>query len=588
MKGEIGFQIDQWLPEKMEKCLISSQSDNRTEEDKLVSDNRVVPSSISTDREDQEFFPPRGTSVIKPSLPIWAAAKRNAKLNPSTSVSPASNHIHHERSPSCLDVPVFGCTSSMSGSVSPESHNNGSEPSSPKWGCDKSVKHSSPSPSSTSSHTDLTNSHQLHFNNLDFSPNIEQKMLGSNYGSPFTSNETSEQFPFSMKALEPELLSLSSKMMALPNPPANSPIHSFPATQPYQNFLSPSSHVWGNSNFLPPSIAPPPKASPVESGYSGLFETRSRDSGFDGQAHSPPSFSSCRSSSRSPLMNNFTSADVKFGSSLVFRTANELDSARVVFSRKVFVGGLPPDIDEHEITNSFRQFGPLLVDWPHKSESRSHFPPKGYAFILFRDENSVTQLLHKCFWERGKWYYVVSSPSTKSKNVQIRPWCLNDNECYFDPSSNINPRLTIFIGGVPRPLRASDLAALINDQFGNVTYAGIDVDAELKYPKGAGRVTFSDEKSYVSAIKSRFCFLQGSEHDKRVEIKPYVLDDQQCDHCGGVRNAAKPAPFFCPTELAYFCEICWKDHHSDPGKMDHNAVTKESSIDRTRPQAMRW
>ncbi|KAL0269612.1 UNVERIFIED_CONTAM: hypothetical protein PYX00_007288 [Menopon gallinae] len=54
------------------------------------------------------------------------------------------------------------------------------------------------------------------------------------------------------------------------------------------------------------------------------------------------------------------------------------------FSRKVFVGGLPPDIDEEEITTSFRRFGPLVVDWPHKAESKSYFPPKGYAFLLFQ------------------------------------------------------------------------------------------------------------------------------------------------------------------------------------------------------------
>lgn len=87
------------------------------------------------------------------------------------------------------------------------------------------------------------------------------------------------------------------------------------------------------------------------------------------------------------------------------------------FSRKVFVGGLPPDIDEgkifikddltltfkifihlshnvfrffffffrlDEITTSFRRFGPLVVDWPHKAESKSYFPPKGYAFLLFQ------------------------------------------------------------------------------------------------------------------------------------------------------------------------------------------------------------
>lgn len=30
-----------------------------------------------------------------------------------------------------------------------------------------------------------------------------------------------------------------------------------------------------------------------------------------------------------------------------------------------------------EITSSFRRFGHLVVDWPHKAESKSYFPPKG-------------------------------------------------------------------------------------------------------------------------------------------------------------------------------------------------------------------
>jgi len=30
-----------------------------------------------------------------------------------------------------------------------------------------------------------------------------------------------------------------------------------------------------------------------------------------------------------------------------------------------------------EITVAFRRFGPLVVDWPHKAESKSYFPPKG-------------------------------------------------------------------------------------------------------------------------------------------------------------------------------------------------------------------
>jgi hypothetical protein len=38
----------------------------------------------------------------------------------------------------------------------------------------------------------------------------------------------------------------------------------------------------------------------------------------------------------------------------------------------------------------------------------------------------------------------------------------------------------------------------------------------LKYPKGAGRVSFSNHQSYVSAICARFVQLKSNEIDKRV------------------------------------------------------------------------
>jgi hypothetical protein len=32
---------------------------------------------------------------------------------------------------------------------------------------------------------------------------------------------------------------------------------------------------------------------------------------------------------------------------------------------------------------------------------------------------------------------------------------------------------------------------------------------------------------------------------QKVEVKPYVLDDQMCDECQGQRCGGKFAPFFC-------------------------------------------
>uniref|UniRef100_A0A914WD29 RRM domain-containing protein n=1 Tax=Plectus sambesii TaxID=2011161 RepID=A0A914WD29_9BILA len=48
-----------------------------------------------------------------------------------------------------------------------------------------------------------------------------------------------------------------------------------------------------------------------------------------------------------------------------------------VYSRKVFIGGLPPDIDEEILLDVFSQIGPVTIDWPHKDQSTNRFPPQG-------------------------------------------------------------------------------------------------------------------------------------------------------------------------------------------------------------------
>lgn len=100
-----------------------------------------------------------------------------------------------------------------------------------------------------------------------------------------------------------------------------------------------------------------------------------------------------------------------------------------------------------------------------------------------------------------------------------------------------------------------ELAMIMDRLYGGVCYAGIDTDPELKYPKGAGRVAFSNQQSYIAAISARFVQLQHGDIDKRVEVKPYVLDDQMCDECQGQRCGGKFAPFFCANVTCL--QVCW-------------------------------
>jgi hypothetical protein len=61
-----------------------------------------------------------------------------------------------------------------------------------------------------------------------------------------------------------------------------------------------------------------------------------------------------------------------------------------------------------------------------------------------------------------------------------------------------------------------ELAMIMDRLYGGVCYAGIDTDPELKYPKGAGRVAFSNQQSYIAAISARFVQLQHGDIDKKV------------------------------------------------------------------------
>lgn len=63
-----------------------------------------------------------------------------------------------------------------------------------------------------------------------------------------------------------------------------------------------------------------------------------------------------------------------------------------------------------------------------------------------------------------------------------------------------------------------ELAMIMDRLYGGVCYAGIDTDPELKYPKGAGRVAFSNQQSYIAAISARFVQLQHGDIDKRVRM----------------------------------------------------------------------
>ncbi len=71
-----------------------------------------------------------------------------------------------------------------------------------------------------------------------------------------------------------------------------------------------------------------------------------------------------------------------------------------------------------------------------------------------------------------------------------------------DNSQHIDSRQAVFVGGVPRPLKASELAEVMNEKYGNVVFVAIDCDAELKYPKGQ-----LNDKPHQSPYWAGTCFV---------------------------------------------------------------------------------
>lgn len=236
-----------------------------------------------------------------------------------------------------------------------------------------------------------------------------------------------------------------------------------------------------------------------------------------------------------------------------------------VYSCKVFVGGVPWDVTEQGLIETFGRFGPLRVQWPGKDNRQHSSQTKaGYVYLIYESERYVKTLLQACTLDFGagshpeKYYYQLSSRRMRFKEVQCIPWIMADSSYIRNQSARPDTERTVFVGALHGMLTAEGLAKIMNDLFGGVAYVGIDCDKH-KYPIGSGRVTFMNQRSYMKAVAAAFIEVKSSQFNKKIQVDPY-LKPTECSTCH-----VQIGHVFCRDCLRYFCKACWNWHHSmDP------------------------
>jgi hypothetical protein len=223
------------------------------------------------------------------------------------------------------------------------------------------------------------------------------------------------------------------------------------------------------------------------------------------------------------------------------RLPPKIYSEGALYSRKVFLGGLPWDVNQQALLQSLNKYGSVKLEIPGKdskhprvstmAKTQERSTP-GYIYIIYEHESSVQRMLSDCrkdYKKGGEHYYYtiiiqnqavmgrnqrIGYMTGKAKEIEVIPW--NQDDTSYVPQNKmtvlpakIDAKSTIFVGALHGMLNAHGLAKCMSEIFGDIIHAGLDTD-KFKYPIGSGRVTFRSRQSYLKAIKAKYVTIKAN------------------------------------------------------------------------------
>ncbi|XP_003738505.1 cytoplasmic polyadenylation element-binding protein 1-like [Galendromus occidentalis] len=213
------------------------------------------------------------------------------------------------------------------------------------------------------------------------------------------------------------------------------------------------------------------------------------------------------------------------------------------YSRKVFIGGLPPDFDSAKLVQSFQGCGSVRA---------IKKPGKGHAYIILESNDHVKSLLSRCQRSvSGDFYFSIVGRAT-----QVIPWAEQDSEWgteFTSPRTN-----TIFVGALHGQTTAEHVKIIMEDRFGQVRFVKIDTDS-YNYPNGSARVQFVFHESYCAAINVNILRVVTKDYERNIQLEPFFEKNIPCSRRCGSMSSVICRHYLC---LQYFCRACHRIHQN--------------------------